>query len=393
MIAVADARARLLALVVPMPETMVPLRHACGRVLARDIAATAPQPPFAASAMDGYALSGSPTPGDTFAIVGEAAAGRPFDGMPNPGEAIRIFTGAPVPQGADRIVIQEDVSRDGDVITLTAAQDEGTHIRPAGADFDAGFTLAAPRPLDPAAIALAAAMDHPVLPVRRRPRIAILMTGDELAPPGTPLAPGMVRASNGYGLVAMVEDAGAEARLLPIARDTPHGLRAALDLAGDADLIITIGGASVGDHDLVAATAGEAGLDLAFHKVAMRPGKPLLAGRLGRAVLIGLPGNPVSSMVCGAIFILPMIEAMLGMPPGPHLRHAPLAAPVAANGPREHYMRATLDAEGALTILPRQDSSLLSVLAASDALVMRPPGDPARVIGEALPYLPIGPRH
>ncbi len=224
-------------------------------------------------------------------------------------------------------------------------------------------------------------MGHAELSVVRRPTVAILMTGDELRPPGTPLAPGQITASNGYGLAAMVEAEGAIARLLPIAADRPASLRAAFDLAQGSDLIVTIGGASVGDHDLIAPVAGEAGLALAFHKVAMRPGKPLLAGRLGASTLIGLPGNPVSSMVCGVIFLLPLLRRMLHLSPGVPLRHLPLAADLPANGPRQHYMRATLE-DGTVRAHARQDSSLLTVLAAADALLVRPAHDPARVQGD-----------
>ncbi|UWQ20273.1 molybdopterin molybdotransferase MoeA [Jannaschia sp. W003] len=388
MIPVAEARARLLALVAPVGAETVALRRAAGRVLAEALVARDAAPPFDASAMDGYAVRGTPAVGDGFAVVGEAAAGAPWTETLEYGEAVRIFTGAPIPAGATRVVIQEDVRRVDARIVVEAPQDEATHVRPAGGDFAAGYRFDPRRPLGPADVALAAAMGFDAVPVRRRPVVAVAMTGDELRHPGEALTPGAIRASNGYGIAAMLEAAGAEARLLPIARDRAESLRDVLALGADADLVVTVGGASVGDHDLVAEVAGDAGLDLAFHKVRMRPGKPLLAGRLGNAALVGLPGNPVSALVCAMLFVVPMVERMLGLDPGPRIRRAPLAAPVGPNGPREHYARATLTPDG-LRIAERQDSSLLTVLAEADALAIRPPDDPARGAGEVLDYVPL----
>ena len=384
MISVDEARARLLALVEPSPVEAVPLHRAAGRVLARDLLAPAPQPPFAASSMDGYALAGPAGIGTTLPVVGEAAAGRPFAGALCDGQAVRILTGGALPEGADRIVIQEDVDRDGDAIVLRAAPAAGAHVRAAGSDFPAGHVITAPCVLTPARVALAAAMGHGVVEVRRRPDVAIAMTGDELVWPGEAIPDGSITASNGFGLAAMIQGAGAAARILPIARDDARSLRACLDLAADADLVVTIGGASVGDHDLVASVATGAGLALAFHTVRMRPGKPLLAGRLGRAAYVGLPGNPVSALVCGTVFVLPMVRTMLGLPPGPAMRSAPLAAAIDGNGPREHYMRARTEADGTVRVFERQDSSLLSVLSEADVLVRRPPGDPGRGAGEVV---------
>lgn len=384
MISVEAAQAALLALVSPLPSEDVPLRRAAGRVLARTVAARHAQPPFAASAMDGYAVAAVDVKrGDRFRFAGEAAAGHPFAGAVGPGETVRIFTGAPVPEGTARVLIQEDVARDGDAIAVRDAPDAATHVRPAGGDFAEGATVAGPRRIGSRDVALLAAMGHGVLPVRRRPRVAILMTGDELRAPGEPLGSGGIVASNGYGLAAMVEAEGAEAHLLPIARDTGASLAAALDLARGADLIVTIGGASVGDHDLVAGAAGSAGLELAFHTVAMRPGKPLLAGRLGSAALVGLPGNPVSAMVCGVVFILPMIRAMLGLSPSLPSRTLPLADDVAANGSRRHYMRAVV-ANGRCRILGRQNSSLLSVLHEAHILAVIAPDEGPLRAGEAV---------
>ncbi|PWJ20397.1 molybdopterin molybdotransferase MoeA [Jannaschia seohaensis] len=386
MISVAEARAHLLSMVQRLDAEEVPLREAASRLLAGPVEARQTQPPFAASAMDGYAVSGPPpAPGTAFEIVGEAAAGHPYEGSVAPGQAVRIFTGAPLPKGADRVVIQEDMTREGDRATVTQDPGPSTHIRPAGGDFAAGTEFASDSPLGARGIALLAAMGHARLPVIRRPVIAILMTGDELRPPGAALDPGEITASNGYGLAAMVEAHGAEARLLPIARDTEESLAQAIDLAQGVDLLLTVGGASVGDHDLVAGALAKAGMDPVFHRVAMRPGKPLMAGRLGEMAVVGLPGNPVSAMVCARIFILPMLHRMLGLPQeGPPVER-PLANDVPANGPRQHYMRAERLPDGSVRVADRQDSSLLSVLARADTLVIRPPHAPAAVTGALVP--------
>lgn len=380
MISVAEALTRLLDLVDRLPPETVPLRAAAGRVMAGSLLAKHDQPPFAASAMDGYAIAGDAAVADAFSVIGEAAAGHPFGTAPAPQEAIRIFTGAPLPPGATRVLLQENVTRDGDRIVVTEAPGAATHIRPAAGDFAAGTPHAATGPLGSRDIALLAGMGHAEVPVTRRPVVAILMTGDELRHPGAPLTPGQITASNGYGLDAMFRAAGAETRLLPIAQDTASSLAQAFDLARGADLLVTIGGASVGDHDLIAPAAGDAGVEMAFHKVAMRPGKPLLAGRMGDSALIGLPGNPVSAMVCGVIFILPVLRKMLGLSVETRVKSLPLAAPLPANGPRQHYMRATLS-NGALRVAERQDSSLLTVLAEATHLVVRPPDDPERPVG------------
>ncbi|MGV6810692.1 MAG: molybdopterin molybdotransferase MoeA [Brevirhabdus sp.] len=391
MITVEEALAKVLALVDPLASESVPLQEAAGRVLAADVIATRDQPPFASSAMDGYALRNADViDGAAFDVIGESAAGHAYDGAVGPGQAARIFTGAPVPQGADRVVIQEDVTRNGDRITLNAGFDDALHVRPAGGDFRIGDSMAAPRILSPTDIALAAAMNQPTLELARKPDVAIIATGDELVMPGENPAPDQIIASNNFGLKAMFEAAGARARMLPIARDNTGSLETVFDLARGADLIVTIGGASVGDHDLVGQVAREQGLETAFYKVAMRPGKPLMAGRLNGTPMIGLPGNPVSSMVCGMVFILPAIRAMLGLGKAASPRHtATLVNDTGANGPREHYMRAVVGEDGRITILGRQDSSLLSVLSTANALAIRPVGDPARKAGEVLDYLPI----
>jgi molybdopterin molybdotransferase len=287
-------------------------------------------------------------------------------------------------------VIQEDALRAGDRITLGPAPDAEAHIRPAGGDFRAGDRLAAPRRLRPVDLALIAGMGAGEVVVARRPVVALIATGDELVAPGEAPGADQIVASSVVALAAMVRAEGGEARILPIARDSAAHLRAVLELAQGADAIVTTGGASVGDHDLVQPVARALGAELALWKVAVRPGKPLMAGRLLGALFLGLPGNPVSALVCAQIFLIPALRAMQGLGAWPAAtREARLAAPVGANGPRAHYMRARLEPDGAIRALPRQDSSLVSVLAEADALLIRPPGDPARPEGHAVRYLPL----
>lgn len=390
MISVDAALSALFALVNKLETEHVPLRYAAGRMLSDDVTANRTQPPFAASSMDGYAVRGAEVEPDAmFKVIGEAAAGHQFDGSVGAGQAVRIFTGAPLPEDADFIVIQEDVERRGDLITLRADVGSKDNIRPAGGDFHAGSQMTAPRLLRPVDVALLAAMNIPSVPVARKPRVAILATGDELVQPGETPAPDQIVASNSYGLAAMFEEAGAEVRLLPIARDTEAALKQGFTLARGADLIVTIGGASVGDHDLVAPVAQSMGLETSFYKVAMRPGKPLMAGRLQDTAMIGLPGNPVSAMVCGAIFVLPMLRKMLGLgEAGAPTLEAPLATDLAANGPRAHYMRARL-VDGKIHPEQRQDSSLLSVLATANALLVRPVEDPEQAAGTMVRYIAV----
>ena len=390
MISVSEARAALLDLVSAVDVETVPLAQAAGRVLAQPVTAGRDQPPFDASAMDGYAVNAAEVELHAmFKVIGEAAAGHGFQGRVGAGQAVRIFTGAPVPEGASFVVIQEDVDRKGDLITITDDPGGNANIRDRGRDFRVGQTVDAPRLLRPADIALLAAMNIAEVPVRRRPVVALMSTGDELVMPGETPGPDQIIVSNTFGLKAMLEEHGAEVRMLPIARDTDASLRTAFGLAHDADLIVTIGGASVGDHDLVAGVAESLGMERAFYKVAMRPGKPLMAGRFGAGAMVGLPGNPVSAMICGRVFVVPMRLAMLGLPTAAeNLMSAPLAAPLPANGPRQHYMRATWKDAG-LQAFDSQDSSLLSVLAQAEALIVRPPHDPARDVGERVDYLAI----
>lgn len=389
MISVEEALARCLALAAPLPSETIPLADAAGRWMSVPAVATRDQPPFPASAMDGYAVTGDPGPDDNFLVIGEAGAGHAFDGQVGPGQAVRIFTGAPVPQGATRVIIQEDVVRMDDRILLKDGLDAATHIRPQGQDFRAGDSLS-PRRLRPNDLALLAAMNIPTVQAARRPVVALIATGDELVMPGEVPKPDQIIASNSFALKAIVEAGGGVARLLPIARDTEDELAMVLSLAEGADLIVTIGGASVGDHDLVGKMTG---LDHSFWKIAMRPGKPLMAGRLNGTPMLGLPGNPVSAIVCGHLFLLPMVRAMLGQPdPAPHLRRARLTVDLPANGPRAHYMRARLlPGAGLPDIAPfdRQDSALLSILGQADALLVRPVADGPCRAGTTVDYLPL----
>ena len=390
MISVSDALSHLFDLVTATEVEAVPLRQAAGRVLARDVVATRTQPPFAASSMDGYALRQTEVEPDAmFKVIGEAAAGHRFDGVVKAGQAVRIFTGAPVPEGADFVVIQEDTTRRGDLIMLGHDIGPKTNIRPAGGDFHTGDTMDAPRLLRPADIALLASMNVATVPVYTKPRVAIIATGDELVQPGEVPNPDQIIASNTYGLAALLEQHGAQCRMIPIARDTVPSLTQAFTMAQDADLIITIGGASVGDHDLVAPVAAQMGMEQSFYKVAMRPGKPLMAGRLRDVPMIGLPGNPVSAMVCGTVFVVPVLRKMLGLPAAPAARiDLPLCVDLPANGPRGHYMRAMLR-DGAVLPEDNQDSSLLGILSRADVLMVRPPHDEARTAGEIIGCIPL----
>ncbi len=392
LISVAEAHVRLMRLFSAVGTETVPLAQSCGRVLASDLIAGRPQPPFDASAMDGYAVRRQDVEtGASLLLVGTSAAGAGFDGKVGQGQAVRIFTGAPVPEGADMILIQEDATLNGKTVSVGNNRDTADYIRPAGGDFSAGARMTSPRRLNARDIALAAAMNQPVLTVMRKPVVAILPTGDELVAPGDHPRGDQIVASNNYGLAAMLQAAGAEVRLLPIAGDTLESLDQVFSLTADADVVVTLGGASVGDHDLVQASAVRNGLDLEFYRVAMRPGKPLMAGRLGSIPFIGLPGNPVSSLVCGRIFLLPALDVMLGLEGKMPRRHpAVLDGDLAANGPREHYMRALVAEDGSgwkCVPYTRQDSSLLSVLADSNALLVRPPGDTGKKNGVSVEFI------
>jgi molybdopterin molybdotransferase len=397
-LSVAEARGKILHDVVPTPAEPIAVEAAHGRVLAGGLVARLTQPPFDASAMDGYAVrSGDLTKlPATLELIGEAAAGHPFGGTLGPGQAVRIFTGAPVPAGSDAIVIQEDAERDGTRVRIRNSEVDRTHIRPRGLDFSAGAPLLADgRRLGPREVSLAAAMGHGQLSVRRRPRLALISTGDELVAPGQTPGRGQIVSSNHLGVAAMAEAAGAEVAFLGIARDLPESLAAHFERAGEADVLVTIGGASVGDHDLVAPVLTAKGMVLSFWKIAMRPGKPLMFGRLRQTRILGLPGNPVSALVCARLFLVPLLRALLGLSPeddGAELT-ARSAVALEANGAREHYMRATQrrgeDGLALVTPVRSQDSSLLSPLAEADCLLIRPAGAPAVPMGGLVPILPL----
>ncbi len=390
MISVEAALAQLFALVRPLGTEIVPLQNAAGRVLRVAVRAERDQPPFAASSMDGYAVCGTPQIGAKLQVIGEAAAGHAFHGDLQPGQTVRILTGAPVPQGTSRIALQEDVTRDGDAITLIAPFERGTHIRPQALDFQSGDQITAPRRLRPVDLALLAAMNCPNLTVSKRPDVAIIATGDELVMPGEQPRADQIIASNAFALKALIEAEGGRGRLLPIASDTRESLHAVFDLAEGADLIVTIGGASVGDHDLVGPVALERGATRAFYKIAMRPGKPLMAGQMGSSVLVGLSGNPVSSIVCAHVFVRPVLRAMQGLGAWPlPTAMAELTCELPANGPRAHFMRAVLGPGPSITPMPNQDSALLSVLAQADALLIHNAGDGARRAGTLMRYIAV----
>lgn len=381
MISVSEALDHVFSLCGPLAHETIPLRAGLNRVLATDATATRNQPPFSASIMDGYALRDEESHiSAQFTVIGEAAAGHAFAGTIGAGQAARIFTGAPLPTGASRVVMQENVTRDGDVITQTDIS-RTTNIRDIGADFKVGDTVKAPRRLSPRDLALLAAMNIDTLTVTRKPIVALIATGDELVMPGETPNDAQIIASNSFGLAAMVEAAGGIARMLPIARDHEASLRYVLSLAQDADMIVTIGGASVGDHDIVGKVAIDMGLDRAFYKVAMRPGKPLMAGKINDTMMLGLPGNPVSSMVTAHLFMLPALHKMLGLGAMPTpTTQMPLAIDLPANGPRAHYMRARVTG-GHVTPFDSQDSALMRILSDANTLIVRAPFAPAAPSG------------
>jgi len=388
---VTEALSAVLAGAEPLPEEMVALDAAHHRVLARDVAALRTQPPQAMSAMDGYAVrsADASSVAARLKVIGEVAAGRPFQETVGKGEAVRIFTGGVIPEGADAIIIQEDTVVEGGGITITEAAIAGRHLRPAGVDFRKGdVLLTRGTHLTDRDLSLAAGMNYAELPVRRRPKVAILATGDELVMPGSNPGPAQIVYSNGYALRALARQEGAETIDLGIAADsveaTTLGIRHARD--SGADILITTGGASVGDHDLVKQSLEAEGVAMAFWRIAMRPGKPMMHGRLGALRVIGLPGNPVSAYVCGFLFLAPLIRALSGRTDIHHAHEtALLGRDVAANDMREDYLRARLevrkDGETVATPVDHQDSSLLANLAAARALVIRPPFAPAARAG------------
>jgi molybdopterin molybdotransferase len=386
-----EALARLLGDAEARPAEMVPIAEAAGRVLAEPVIALRTQPPFAASAMDGYAVRAADVAKvpARLKIIGQAPAGRQFTGAVGPNEAVRIFTGAPVPAGADTILIQENARALGDgeveAVETVAA---GRHIRRTGLDFVEGEELLdRGRLLDAAALSLAASANHPRLPVVRAPLVAIVATGDELLPPGSVLGPDQIIASNGYGVAAIAQSVGAKVLDLGIVPDRHEAIAAAVKdaLGAAADVIVTLGGASVGDHDLIHEVLTGEGMALDFWKIAMRPGKPLMFGRLGETRVVGLPGNPVASLVCSHLFLRPLLAKLGGREHTPDLREAVLASAMAANDIRQDYVRASVvERDGKLVATPFavQDSSMLKTLAAANALIVREPFAPAALAGD-----------
>ncbi len=388
MLSVAEARARILAPLRPTPAEVVALSAGWGRVLAQPVVARLTQPPATVSAMDGYALRAADgVAGRALKVVGSAPAGHPFAGTVGAGEAVRLFTGGVVPHGADTILLQEDAQADAASVIVGETCVPGRHIRPMGQDFSSGDILLAPgRRLGARDIGLAASANHPWLTVHRRPRVAILATGDEIAMPGEPIVLGGIVSSNSHALAALVRAAGGDPVLLPVARDDLASIAAAVDQLGGADMLVTTGGASVGDHDLVQAALAGRGFELDFWRIAMRPGKPLIAGRVAGVPVLGLPGNPVSTMICAALFLLPALEVLSGLPASPpRTERAVLGEALKQNDNRADHLRGTLapGADGSLvaTAFPRQDSSMMSLLARADALILRAPHAPAAPAG------------
>jgi molybdopterin molybdotransferase len=396
LLSVAEALARVTDGLIPVEAERIPLNQALGRVLAQDLSARITQPPFDASAMDGYAVRAADVTAlpAKLQVVGTSAAGAGFKGQVRQGEAVRIFTGAPVPQDADTIVIQESAEEVSGAVTIREAA-AGRHIRPRGQDFQQGeVLLRAGTRLGPRELMLAAAMNEAELPVRRKPKVAILATGDEVVPPGSELAPDQIVSSVPYALAALIELHGGEAMSLGIAKDDPESIVTLARAGRAADILLTVGGASVGERDLVASALKPEGLELDFWKIAMRPGKPLLYGRLGAQRLLGVPGNPASALICAHVFLKPMLSRMLGLSEAERpLPEALLGEALEANGDREHFMRAVStwreDGTRIVRALPSQDSSLVAVLARADCLIVRAPHAPALGQGGTIRIMPL----
>ena len=399
LLTVDEALARILASAELSLSETIPLSGAYGRVLAKDLAAKRTQPPFSASAMDGYAVRAADI-GDAptrLKLIGESAAGHGFRGEVQEGETVRIFTGAPVPDGADTISIQENVSTEtgGAFVTIQQSEPKGRFVRPAGLDFCEGDVgLHAHTRIGSAEISLVASMNYAEVPVHRKPRVAIISSGDELIAPGGELEQDQIVSSNSFGVLGIVDSAGGTPVDLGIAKDTLAALDEKIVQARDCDIVITLGGASVGDHDLVQQALKNAGVELNFWSLAMKPGKPVMFGTLQRngrtQIYLGLPGNPVSSLVCAMVFVVPLIQKMMGLPTDLDFQQAEYAHEMPASGPRQEYMRASLDRlNGQLSVTPfdNQDSSILSNLVKADCLVVRPAnavaaskGDPCQIL-------------
>jgi molybdopterin molybdotransferase len=388
MISVEEARARILADLKPTPAEVVALAGAWNRITAEPVVARLTQPPADVSAMDGYALRAVDGGlGARLKVIGAAPAGHPFDGSVGPGEIVRLFTGSVVPAGADAILLQEDATRQDDMVTVNEAVRAGRHIRRAGQDFSAGDAVVpAGRRITARDVGLVAAANHPWLHVHRRPRVGILATGDEIAMPGEPIPAGGIVSSNSHALAALVLAGGGEPVVLPVAKDTTEAIAAVADSVIGLDMLVTTGGASVGDHDLVISGLQTRGLVVDFWQIAMRPGKPLLFGRLGPMPVLGLPGNPVSAMVCAILFLVPALARLSGLPAAPPpATNAVLGAPLKANDHRADHLRAAVQEEGdgrlVVTPFPVQDSAMLRRLAHADALILRAPNAPALTEG------------
>ena len=392
MISIETAREKILLPLVPLGPEILAVSHAAGRVLAGPILARRTQPPADVSAMDGYAVRSTDAAAPR-QIIGSAPAGHPFAGSVGQNQAVRLFTGSVIPPGADAVLLQEDAVCAGDTLTPTTAITAHQHIRPQGQDFATGTALlAAGRVLTSRDIGLAAAANHPWLTVHRRPRVAILSTGDEIALPGEPIPTGGIVSSNSAMLAALINAAGGDPIVLPNVADSPAAIADAIRGTGAIDLLVTTGGASVGDHDAVRAGLDQLGFALGFWKIAMRPGKPMIFGHLGATPVLGLPGNPVSAFVCAVLFLLPALWRLGGRASTALLtERAILGADLRANDHRADHLRATLlqNESGAwiVTANARQDSAMMRVLAAADALILRPPHAPAAAAGTQVPII------
>lgn len=402
LVPVSEAKSRLLGKADPINDIeTVRLGDANSRVLATDLVARLTQPPFHASAMDGYALNAADAPaiGAELTVIGSAAAGHAFDGMIGKGETVRIFTGAPLPEGTDSILIQEDAEKlEGNRIRTRFEVVKGRHVRPRGQDFAEGeVVVPAGTLIDFSHLTVAAAMNHPTVEVYRRPRVAILATGDELLPPGETPGSAQIIASNTFGVAALVRDNGGEVLDLGIVKDRQEDIAAAIERARTekADVLVTLGGASVGDHDLVQSTLKSVGMELDFWRIAMRPGKPLMVGALGDMQVLGLPGNPVASLVTSMLFLEPLLRKLGHLPERKREVQGITAKPLAANDQRQDYLRSTLtrDVDGNLVadVFQKQDSSMMKIFAHSDGLIIRPPHAPELPAGSPCPILLIRP--
>lgn len=390
MISTNSALSLLLELTSEQNKETVAIEHSSNRVLANNIIASHNQPPFESSAMDGYAINlKDKVEGRILKVIGETAAGQNFDDLVQLGEAVRIFTGAPLPHGTNCIVIQEDVLIKNDTIILNKLMEKSHFVRKKASDFSIGYTIEAPIRIKPSIVSLIAAMNYDKILVFCKPTVAIIATGSELVSPGKKMPPNKIVSSNSYGLAAMLESFGAAPQIFPIVNDNINEIKRSIEIANNFDLILTTGGASVGDYDLVLEAAKAQKMKLAFHGVAMKPGKPLLAGTINNKIIIGLPGNPVSALVCCHIMIKPVIEKMLGLEllnKGSNLS-VKLGAKLSRNGKREHYLRAKLKQEhGSYIVYPalRQDSSLLTELSESNCLIKRIPLAPSVDAGQTI---------